>query len=102
MGFKRALRVWDALPRDYRRRWGLASGLRRFSGLRRRAGTIRSREIYRQYAVFLENLWTLHKMGEAERRRMPLDQMGRPLVRVKDFTIDFRYFILIGYSLEPP
>jgi len=41
-------------------------------------------------------------MGEAKRQKLPLDQMKRPLVKVKDFIIDFGYFILTGYSLEPP
>ena len=63
---------------------------------------MRAWEICHQHAVFLENLWTLHNMREAERRRIPLDRMERPLIRVKNFTMDLGYFILIGYSLEPP
>jgi len=104
LGFKRALRAWDALPRDYRRRWGIETGFRVEKGFGAKTTSRNEtvREIYQQYAVFLENLWTLHNMGEAKRRRMPLEQMERPLVRVKDFTIDFGYFILIGYSLGPP
>ena len=35
LGFKRVLRVRDALPRDYRRRWGIETSFR----LRRRART---------------------------------------------------------------
>ncbi len=34
------------------------------------------REVYHQYAVVLENLWTLHNMGEARRRGLPLDGMS--------------------------
>jgi len=34
MGLKRALRVWETLPRDYRRRWGIETGFRVEKGFR--------------------------------------------------------------------
>jgi len=104
LGFKRAVRDWQTLPRDYRRRWGIETGFRVGKDFRAKTTSRNEtvREIYHQYAIVLENLWTLHNMGEAKRRKLPPDQMKRPLVKVKDFTIDFGYVILTGYSLEPP
>jgi hypothetical protein len=60
------------------------------------------REVYHQYAVVLENLWALHKMGEAKRRGLPLNRLRRPLVNVREFSLDFGYFVLSAYGLEPP
>jgi len=104
LGFKNAVRAWQTLPRDYRRRWGIETGFRVGKGFRAKTTSKNETilEIYHQYAIVLENLWTLHNMREAKRRNLPLDQMVRPLVKVKDFTMDFGYCILIGYSLEPP
>lgn len=104
LGPKKALRSWHKLPKDYRRRWGIETGFRVERGFRAKTTSKNEvvREIYHQYAIVLENLWTLHNMGEAKRQKLPLDQMRRPLVKVKEFTLDFGYFILTAYSLEPP
>jgi len=104
LGSEKALKAWRQLPEDYRKRWGIETGFRVGKDFRAKT-TSRSetvREIYHQYAIVLENLWTLHNMGEAKRQKIPLNQMKRPPIKAKDFTIDFGYFILTGYSLEPP
>jgi hypothetical protein len=41
-------------------------------------------------------------MGKAKRRGAPLDQLRRPLVRVKEFNLDFVYFVFLAYGREPP
>jgi len=104
LGPKKALRAWHRLPEDYRRRWGIETGFRVGKGFRAKTTSTHEtvREIYHQYAIVLENLWTLHNMGEARRRRLPLDEMRRPLVKVKEFTLDFVYFLLTTYGLGPP
>jgi len=60
------------------------------------------KEIYHQYSVVLENLWTPHNMGEAKRRGLPLDRVRRPLVKMKEFSLDFGYFVLSAYGPGPP
>ncbi len=60
------------------------------------------REVYHQYAVVLENLWTLHNMGGARRRGLPLDGMSRPLVRAREFNADFSYFLVSASGPGPP
>jgi len=103
MGQEKALKAWSQLPEDYRKRWGIETGFRVGKDFRAKTTSRNEivREIYHQYAIVLENLWTLHNMGEVKRQGIPFDQTKRPLVKVKDFTIDFGYFILTGYSLEP-
>ncbi|MBS7615119.1 transposase [Candidatus Bathyarchaeota archaeon] len=103
IGPKKALKAWSQLPEDYRKRWGIETGFRVGKSFRAKTTSRNEtvREIYHQYAIVLENLWTLHNMGEAKRQKLPLDQTKRPLVKLKDFTIDFGYLILTGYSLEP-
>ena len=103
LGFKNAVRAWQTLPRDYRRRWGIETGFRVEKGFRAKTTSKNEtvREIYHQYAIALENLWTLHNMKEAKRRNLPLDQMKRPLVKVKEFTLDFIFCTLTSYNLKP-
>ena len=104
MGYKRAVRTWQRLPQDYRKRWGIETGFRVEKGFRALTTSPDEaiREIYHQYAIVLENLWTLHNMREAKNRGIPLSQMVRPIVKVKEFSTDFRYFILTNSSTEPP
>jgi hypothetical protein len=104
LGPEKALEAWRRLPEEYRRRWGVETGFRVGKGLRAKTTSTNEevREIYHQYAIVLENLWTLHNMGEAKRRELPLDQLRRPLVKVKEFSLDFGYFILSAYGLGPP
>jgi len=104
LGTEKALNAWSQIPEDYRRRWGIETGFRVGKDFRAKTTSRNEtvREIYHQYAIVLENLWTLHNMGEAKRRKIPFDQTKRPPVKAKDFTIDFGYFILTGYSSKPP
>lgn len=104
LGLKEALRAWHTLPEDYRRRWGIETGFRVEKGFRPKTTSPNEtvREIYHQYAVFLENLWTLHNMGEARRRKLPLDQMRRPLVKVKEFSLDFIHLLIVASGPGPP
>jgi hypothetical protein len=75
LGFGEAMRVWERLPEYYRRRWGIETGYRVDSGFR--AMTTSKNEklrfIYYQYMVFLENVWTLHNLGEAKRQGVALE-----------------------------
>jgi hypothetical protein len=104
MGPVKAMQAWTWIPWEYRRRWGIETGFRVGKGFRAKttSTSIVLREIYHQYGVVLGNLWTLHNMGEARRRGFPLDEMTRPLVKVKEFNSDFIYFLLLVYGLEPP
>ena len=104
MGPVKALQAWMWIPEEYRRRWGIETGFRVGKGFRARTTSTSAvlREIYHQYGVVLENLWTLYNMGEAKRRGVPLDQLRRPLVRVKEFNLDFVYFLFLVYGREPP
>lgn len=104
LGPKDALKAWHGLPRDYRRRWGIETGFRVGKAFRAKTTSTDEtvREIYHQYAIVLENLWTLHNMGEARRRGLPLDRMERPLVKGKEFSLDFAHFLLTTYGLGPP
>ena len=83
---------------------GIETGLRVEKGFRAKTTSPDEtiREIYHQYAVVLENFWTFHNVREAKRRRIPLGQMVRPIVKVKEFSTDFRYFIITNSSIEPP
>jgi len=103
LGFKNSVRTWQTLPRDYRRRWGIETGFRVGKGFRAKTTSKNEtvREIYHQYAISLENLWILHNMREAKRRNLPLDQMKKPLVKVKEFSVDFIFCTLTGYDLKP-
>jgi len=103
LGFKKAVKAWQTLPQDYRRRWGIETGFRVGKGFRAKTTSKNEtvREIYHQYAIVLENLWTLHNMREAKRRNLPLDQMTRPLVKVKEFSVDFIFCTLTGYDFKP-
>jgi hypothetical protein len=100
----KALEAWRRIPEEYRRRWGVETGFRVGKGFRAKTTSTDEevREIYHQYAVVLENLWTLHNMGEAKRRGLPLDGMRRPLVKVKEFSLDFSHFLLSAYGPGPP
>ena len=104
MAYKKAMRTWQTIPGDYRRRWGIETGFRVEKGFRAETTSPDEtvREIYHQYAVVLENFWTFHNVREAKRRRIPLCQMVRPIVKVKEFSTDFRYFIITNSSIEPP
>ena len=103
-GLKEALRAWNMLPDDYRRRWGIETGFRVEKGFRAKTTSTNETvsEIYHQYAVFLENLWVLHNMGEAKRQRFPLALMKRPMVKVKEFSLDFVHLIFTAYDSGPP
>ena len=104
LGPRKALEAWRWIPEEYRRRWGIETGFRVGKGFRAKTTSTSEmvREIYHQYAVALENLWTLYNMDEAKRRGLPLDQMTRPLVKVKEFNPDFSHFLLSAYGLKPP
>jgi len=104
MGYKKAMKSWQKLPQDYRKRWGIETGFRVEKGFRAKTTSPDEtiREIYHQYAVVLENLWTFHNVREAKRKRIPLGQMRRPIVKVKEFSTDFRYFILTNSCIDPP
>jgi len=101
---KRAFDAWRWIPEEYRRRWGVETGFRVEKGFRAKTTSTceEVREVYHQYAVVLENLWTLHNMGEARRRGLPLDEMSRPLVRVREFNADFSYFLVSASGPGPP
>ena len=101
---EKALAAWHTIPEDYRRRWGIETGFRVGKAFRAKT-TSRDealREIYHQYAIVLENLWTLHNMGEAKRKALPLDGMMRPLVKVKEFSLDYVHFLVTACDSEPP
>lgn len=104
LGLKEALRAWQTLPEDYRRRWGIETGFRVGKGFRAKTTSTNEtvREIYHQYALFLENLWTLHNMGEAKRRGLPLGLMRRPMVKVKEFSLDFVHLLIVASGPGPP
>lgn len=104
LGPGKALEAWRWIPEEYRRRWGVETGFRVEKGFRAKTTSTSEeiREVYHQYAVVLENLWTLHNMGEARRRGLPLDQMKRPLVKVKELNADFVHFLLSASGPGPP
>lgn len=104
LGPKGAAEAWRWIPEEYRRRWGVETGFRVGKGFRAKTTSTceEVREVYHQYAVVLENLWTLHNMGEARRCGVPLDGVCRPLVRVREFNADFSYFLVSAGGLDPP
>lgn len=104
LGADKALRTWHMIPEDYRRRWGIETGFRVGKAFRAKTTSKDEalREIYHQYAIFLENLWTLHNMREARKQKLPLDQMERPLVKVKEFSLDFVHFLITACYSGPP
>lgn len=104
LGAEKALRAWERVPEDYRRRWGIETGFRVGKAFRAKTTSRNQavREIYHQYAIVLENLWTFRNMGEAERRTIPLDQMRRPVVKVKEFSLDFVYFLITACDSGQP
>jgi len=104
LGPKKAAEAWRWIPEEYRRRWGVETGFRVEKGFRAKTTSTceEVREVYHQYAVVLENLWTLHNMGEARRCGLPLDEMSRPLVRAREFNADFSHFLVSASGPGPP
>jgi len=102
LGAEKALRAWERIPEDYRRRWGIETDFRVGKAFRAKTTSRNQalREIYHQYAIFLKNLWTLHNMREARKEKLPLDQMERPLV--KEFNLDFVHFLITACDSGPP
>jgi len=97
LGFAEAVRVWERLPKDYRKRWGIETGYRVDEDFRAvtTSKDEKLRFIYFQYMVFLENAWTLHNMGEAKRHRVVLDKVARPSVIGKDFCEDWVHLLVM-------
>ena len=104
LGFKEAVRVWSRLPQDYRRRWGIETGYRVDGDFRAKTTSRdeRLRLIYYQYMVFLENLWTLHNMGEAKRLGVCLDEVKKLSVTAGDFSEDFVHLLVTACDSGPP
>ncbi len=104
LGFKEALHVWSWLPQDYRRRWGIETGYRVDGGFRAKTTSTdeRLRFIYYQHMVFLENLWTLHNMGEAKRHGVVLDEVKKLTVTGKEFCEDFVHLLVTAFDRGPP
>lgn len=97
MGFSEAVHVWSRLPKDYRKRWGIETGYRVDEGFRAvtTSKDEKLRFIYFQYMVFLENMWTLHNMGEAKRQGVALDEVERLSVTGKDFCEDCVHLLVV-------
>ena len=104
LGFKEALRVWEKLPADYRRRWGIETGYRVDGGFRAKTTSRdeKLRLIYYQYMVFLENLWTLHNMGELKRQGVCFDEVKKLVVTAGDFGEDFVHLLVNACDAGPP
>ena len=104
LGFKEAVRVWSLLPQDYRRRWGIETGYRVDGGFRAKTTSTdeRLRFIYYQHMVFLENLWTLHNMGEAKRQGVCLDEVKKLSVTGSEFAEDFVHILVTACDAGPP
>jgi hypothetical protein len=104
LGFKEAVRVWSLLPQDYRRRWGIETGYRVDGDFRAKTTSRdeRLRFIYYQYMVFLENLWTLHNMGEAKRVGVCFDEVKKLSVTAGDFSEDFVHLLVTACGSGPP
>ena len=60
------------------------------------------RFIYYQYMVFLENLWTLHNMGEAKCHGVVLDEVKKLTVTGKMFCEDFVHLLVTAFDRGPP
>lgn len=104
LGFGEALRVWEKLPLEYRRRWGIETGYRVDGGFRAKT-TSRDegmRFIYYEYMVFLENLWTLHNMGELKRQGVCFDEVKKLVVTAGDFGEDFVHLLVNACDAGPP
>lgn len=104
LGVKEALRVWESLPDFYRKRWGIETGYRVDGGFRAMTTSKdeKLRFIYYQYMVFLENLWTLHNLGEAKRHGSVLDDVKKLSVTGEAFCEDFTYLLLTVCCAGPP
>ena len=104
LGFKEAVRVWSRLPQDYRRRWGIETGYRVDGDFRAKTTSRdeRLRLIYYQYMIFLENLWTLHNMGEAKRLGVCFDEVKKLSVTAGDFSEDFVHLLVTACDSGPP
>jgi hypothetical protein len=104
LSLKEALRVWSRLPGDYRRRWGIETGYRVDCGFRAKTTSRdeRLRFIYYLYMVFLENLWTLHNMGEAKRQGVCLDEVKKLSVTGGEFAEDFVHILVTACDVGPP
>ena len=98
------MRVWEKLPGEYRRRWGIETGYRVDGGFRARTTSRdeRLRFIYYEYMVFLENLWTLHNMREARRQGVVLDEVKKLSVTGKMFCEDFVHVLVTMFDRGPP
>lgn len=104
LGLSEALRVWERLPEDYRRRWGVETGYRVDKEFMARTTSTdgKIRYIYFQYMVFLENVWTLYNMEEAKKRALCLDDLKRPLIAGEDFCEDCVYLLVNACDAGPP
>ena len=104
LGFVEALRVWETLPLEYRRRWGIETGYRVDIGFRAKTTSTDEnlRFVYYQYMVFLENLWTLHNMREAKRHGVVLDGVRKLTVTGKEFCEDFVHLLVTAFDRGPP
>ncbi|MBE3102549.1 MAG: transposase [Firmicutes bacterium] len=102
--FKEAVRVWERLPQDYRRRWGIETGYRVDGGFRAMTTSKdeKLRFIYYQYMVFLENVWTLHNMGEATRQGIALGDVKKLSVTASDFGEDIIHLLVTACDSGPP
>jgi len=58
------------------------------------------RFVYCQYMVFLENLWTLHNMGEAKRLGVCLDEVRKLSVTGEDFGVDFVHLLVTVWCVS--
>ena len=104
LGVGEALRVWSRLPEYYRRRWGIETGYRVDGGFRAitTSKNEKLRFIYYQYMVFLENLWTLHNMGELKRQSVCFDEVKKLVVTAGDFGEDFVHLLVNACDVGPP
>ena len=60
------------------------------------------RFIYYQYMVFLENVWTLHNMGEATRQGIALGDVKQLSVTANDFGEDVVHLLVTACDSGPP
>ena len=104
LGVKAALRVWEKLPREYRKRWGIETGYRVDIGFRAKTTSTDEnlRFVYYQYMVFLENLWSLHNMREAKRMGVCLGEVKKLSVTGEDFGEDFVHLLVTACGAGPP
>ena len=104
LSLKEALRVWEKLPLDYRRRWGIETGYRVDGGFRAKTTSRdeRLRFIYYEYMVFLENLWTLHNLCEARRQGVCFDAVKKLVATAGDFGEDFVHLLVNACDVGSP